>query len=506
MRMAAAVDCRPVVIMPARRRLLGGLLLVLGLLGLLPPGTVARAQEARYELGRRVRVFEQSWAAHPDPAARRQASVALNEAVNQFFRMRLGEAGRAIARARFALEGEVEPSPARQWAESLAIAPERRLIDAGQTELTVTLSAFYASVGERPATARLRLSWKPSGTGPGGPAGGPDHEQAIVELPQKVSLPLSPATPGDQVLEAVIVVDGQAMARSVVGVSVVERLAERLDTLSAAIDAWPADAAPELATERATARGLRDQLRQLAEGKPLETDIPAAAWLAQCERLIAQVASGTPERGTEHPGDRWLNLALPGGRTVPVRLFVPESAARGEPLPIVVALHGAGGSENMFFDSYGAGAIVAECRQRGWLLVAPRSGPFGSLPPDEIVAALAKRYPVDRQRVFLVGHSMGAMQAVTAAARTPQRFAAVAALGGGGRVQGSEPLKALPFFVGVGTRDFARSGAQALNQALTRLGVATVTFREYPDIEHLAIVQVALPDVFAFFESAGPQP
>ena len=34
-------------------------------------------------------------------------------------------------------------------------------------------------------------------------------------------------------------------------------------------------------------------------------------------------------------------------------------------MPVVVALHGAGGSENLFFEGYGAGHIVTECRKRG---------------------------------------------------------------------------------------------------------------------------------------------
>ncbi len=38
-------------------------------------------------------------------------------------------------------------------------------------------------------------------------------------------------------------------------------------------------------------------------------------------------------------------------------------------------------------------------------------------------------------------------------------------------------------------------------------GVFSADFREYPEIEHLAIVQVALSDVFKFFDrtAAGPE-
>lgn len=154
----------------------------------------------------------------------------------------------------------------------------------------------------------------------------------------------------------------------------------------------------------------------------------------------------------------------------------------------------------MFFESYGHGAIVDLCKERGWLLVAPRSGFFGNTPIHELIDDLAKIYPIDPKRVMLVGHSMGAAQAVAASQAAPSRFAAVAALGGGGAVRAVADLDKVPFFVGVGSDDFARDGAKKLAESLNRAKVANVDFREYTHVEHLAIVQVALPDVFRFFD------
>src|SRR5262249_26984698 len=130
------------------------------------------------------------------------------------------------------------------------------------------------------------------------------------------------------------------------------------------------------------------------------------------------------------PGQYWL--ALPGVEGSPVRIFVPEEAKKGKPLPAVVALHGAGGSEKMFFGAYGNGLVVELTRNRGWFVVATRSPFFGSPDVPAVLDALAKHYPIDTKKAFLVGHSMGAAQAVSLAGRKPERFAAVAALGGGG--------------------------------------------------------------------------
>jgi pimeloyl-ACP methyl ester carboxylesterase len=170
---------------------------------------------------------------------------------------------------------------------------------------------------------------------------------------------------------------------------------------------------------------------------------------------------------------------------------------------VVVALHGMGGSENLFFEGYGAGRIVTECRTRGWLLVSPRSGfGLGGTPPIlDLLEQLAKIYPLDPKRVFVVGHSMGAMQAVELVQKHPGKFAAVAALGGGGTVRDAKAFADLPVFVGVGAKDaLALAGARELNKALA--SAKKLTFKEYPHVEHMVIVREALPDVFEMFDRA----
>ena len=93
---------------------------------------------------------------------------------------------------------------------------------------------------------------------------------------------------------------------------------------------------------------------------------------------------------------------------------------------------------------------------------------------------------------------MGAQLAIASTTQAPQLYRAVAALGGGGSARKSAGLEALPFYVGAGARDFGRGGAQQLHERLVRLG-AKSTWHEFPDVEHLTIVQFALPEVFEFF-------
>jgi predicted esterase len=182
---------------------------------------------------------------------------------------------------------------------------------------------------------------------------------------------------------------------------------------------------------------------------------------------------------------------------------VPKGLDPKNPVPIVVALHGAGGSENLFFEGYGDGQIVKLSEKRGWLLIAPRSGLSlvgGGPPVGEIVDELAKRYPIDPKKVFVVGHSMGAMQTIDAAQRYPGKFAGIAAFGGGGLVRKPDAFATLPTFIGVGDQDFALGGARNLKKSLESAQAKAVVYKEYEGLEHLLICREALPDAFKMFD------
>jgi predicted esterase len=489
------------------------LLLSVAMAGIL--SSSMQAQPERFVLGQKLQACEIAWEKGAAPADRARAVEHLKQSVSLFFGFKLGEAGRAMDDARFALESPTAPSPERRWAESLYLRLSTRLANSSISELSVSLQPFYpvnwatlrqaqssspAEGGEVPSNLILRLTLLHEGQ----PVA-PPLDLPLVQLPLTGKLPLKALPEADYLLQTQILRGKETLILREETLSVVPNLPTRLDRLEKLLLPF---ANQPVTTDLATARSLHALLTSLAEGKTLETNYPAVRLLQEAEKVAASLSKGRQfYGGSEGGGQYWLNLAL-ASSTVPVRLQVPATRKSNRPLPLVIALHGSGGSENLFFDGYGQGAVASLSAQRGWLVVAPRgSSGFRPERASEIVDAIDRLYPVDRKRVFLVGHSMGGAQAVASAQSTPTAFAGVAVLGGGGQVLPGASIGKLPFFIGIGSEDFALPNARRLEAALREQQVETLRLRDYPGIEHLVIVQVALDDVFTFFDQlAGWRP
>jgi len=450
------------------------------------------AQSQRYELGRRLRVFEEQWEKLPGDDGRKRCQPPLSKAVTAFFTARFGEAGRSLDEARYALE-DAKPTEARRWAESLAFFPGGRFFESTQREIAWELKPFYDVPRPGKVEFAIRVVLVVDGKDLF------EQKAAIEDLPLKGKLAVKDVKEGDHQLRYEILLVKKPLASGTMQISIANKLTDRL----AQLKKDTAQGEGELATERATAQSLVRLLGKLKQGESEETDYPAARLLREVESLCQSVSEKKKFYTRERTGQHWLSLVVkPDPRAeetvVPLRVLVPAKWNEKSPPPLVVALHGAGGSENMFFEGYGNGKIVRLCQERGWMLVAPRVGL--RLPLAAVLDELHTRYPFERTKVFLLGHSMGAATAVQAVGLEPTRYAGVVALGGSGTVKASDDLKKVPFYIGVGAQDFALTGARNLKDRLEKAGVTSVTLQELADVEHLGIVQQSLPTAFQFFD------
>ncbi len=118
-----------------------------------------------------------------------------------------------------------------------------------------------------------------------------------------------------------------------------------------------------------------------------------------------------------------------GGNTRTYYLFVPESAKQHAPAPLVVLLHGSGHVGKSLTDHWEGLA-----KKAGFAVVAPDSTVRAgwAVPEDgpdflyDLVEMVRGQYDLDSQRIYLFGHSAGAMHALQMGLLESEYFAAVA--------------------------------------------------------------------------------
>jgi phospholipase/carboxylesterase len=125
-----------------------------------------------------------------------------------------------------------------------------------------------------------------------------------------------------------------------------------------------------------------------------------------------------------------VSAKFPGGLEGRYMLFVPPQVKDGRKLPLIVALHGAGGKPDGPIRWWKS--IAAE---RGYFVLAPKSN-GGTWPGGDqshvarIVAALERERPIDAKRVLLTGVSDGGAWSYVLGFENPSLFAALAPISG----------------------------------------------------------------------------
>lgn len=179
--------------------------------------------------------------------------------------------------------------------------------------------------------------------------------------------------------------------------------------------------------------------------------------------------------------------------TIKVRLdyllFVPE-ATEDDKLPMIVFLHGAGerGGDLEKVKTHGPPKIVEKDKGFPFIVLSPQCGRRQWWRPEalaKLIDRIIKEHPVDEDRIYLTGLSMGGYGTWALAAKYPQKFAAIAPICGGGNPESAASMKSLPVWVFHGAKDpvVRIDQSQRMVDALKAVG-NPVKFTVYPDAGH----------------------
>ena len=193
-------------------------------------------------------------------------------------------------------------------------------------------------------------------------------------------------------------------------------------------------------------------------------------------------------------------------------VLAPEGGYEsGEKYPLIFFLHGAGERGNdpkkllphfptqmakpEWRTKFPCVVVVPQCRDGKQWVNAPwgdkTSTPLADKPSDDLQMAIAileksiKTLPVDKDRVYLTGLSMGGYGAWELAMRRPELFAAVAPVCGGGDDTQAAKLKDIPIWAAHGDADRVvwPVRSRTMCEAITKAG-GNIKYTEYTGVGH----------------------
>jgi poly(3-hydroxybutyrate) depolymerase len=169
-----------------------------------------------------------------------------------------------------------------------------------------------------------------------------------------------------------------------------------------------------------------------------------------------------------------------GGRARAYYLYVPGTVGTEAPAPLIVCLHGSGRNGSSLVDKWKDLA-----KKEGIILAGPDSidSQEWNLEADgpdfirDVVAAVSAKHPVDPKRVYVFGHSAGAVYGLVLALIESETYAAVAvhagALPADFQALADRATRKTPVAIWVGTNDpfFPVAAVRATRGALAQHGI-----------------------------------
>lgn len=151
---------------------------------------------------------------------------------------------------------------------------------------------------------------------------------------------------------------------------------------------------------------------------------------------------------------------------------------------VMIALHGAGGEADMFFESYGAGIWRKRANDAGMIFASPTTT---AKAPAAVLDWLKTVRKISPKRVILVGHSMGGGAVISAAsALEPKPHAMILLAPAAGALPPS--IKAVPTFVAIGENELMMIRGMAGRLKEASEATPSGRYLTVPHAEHLMVV------------------
>jgi len=445
---------------------------------------------------------------------------------------RTGELRRLFAKGVVLLSGRAW-TDALDYASSLVLRTDHVVADSTRPYPVRVEQIYQPSIAlEHALTAHALLRKRPS---PPAAGAAPQPGELVKELgtvdgvardlreaPFAMELDVHDVADGGYQLAVEILDDGAPLGTATLNIAV----RKGLDALVGRLES---DAKKAPAALRDEILFPVDRMRNVNRGRlELRTFDPAGDF-AQAE-AVAAAAAAKRDPFAQRTGDFKRHYLLDAAaEIIPYRLYVPTTYTGAKAFPLIVALHGLGGTEDAFFDGYDK-RLPPLAEQHGYIVAAPLGyrvdGSYGwglgTAPADPIVRRtqslseqdvmqvlqrVRQQYKIDEARIYLLGHSMGAIGTWKIAPKYPDIWAAIAPISGSGAPATLERLRQVPEIVVHGDNDptVAVTGSRTMVAKMKELGIEH-TYIEVPGGLHSDVVAPNLAAIVEFFDNHRKTP
>ena len=179
---------------------------------------------------------------------------------------------------------------------------------------------------------------------------------------------------------------------------------------------------------------VKEQVELFLSTKDPQVENEVLSRLKSARVSNEEIKSILRDRKPELIGTTGLQLDLEkslNGKSYPYALYVPASAKAGDSYPLMIVLHGMGGSGGNTIPRW------VDRLAEDFIILCPSypMGAWWAQPAEDLVLQLIQevqaKYPVDPNRVFLAGLSNGAIGAYMIGMFYPDLFAGIVPIAGG---------------------------------------------------------------------------